>query len=867
MHFSDQCGSGCLAAAGRTKRRWFFLAFWLAGTLALAAADLTETRKSFQQGKYREVISVAEEAAKERWSDEEWQHLLIESLLNTGKYPEALDATRLALRSNPWSFRLRLLAYHVYLQNGQKEQAAAMLDEINSMSGMRRRGGFQDAASIVALGRAALLLGADPKQVLDNLFERAKKLDPKSRDVYLASGQLALEKQDAPLAEKMFSEGLKHFPDDADFHYGLARAYATGDRGAMMEELDSALETNPNHVPSRLLIADHLIDAEDYDEAKEELNKALEVNPWHPEAHAYIAVLAHLDNDAKAEAEAREKGLKFWETNPKVDHLIGRKLSQKYRFSEGADCQRRALASDPDYIPAQIQLAQDLLRLGDEKDGWKLAKAVHDKDGYDVVAYNLVNLHDTIDQFATRTNEHFVLRMSKPEAAVYGDEALALLERARETLCRKYAVELDRPTVVEIFPNQKDFGVRTFGMPHNPGFLGVCFGPVVTANSPASQGASPANWQAVLWHEFCHVITLQMSRNKMPRWLSEGISVYEELQENAIWGQSMTPEYREMILGDDFTPLGKLSSAFLTPKSDRHLQFAYYESMLAVDFLIQRFGIEALRTVLADLAKGTEINTALAAHTVEIKKLETDFEEFAHKKVEGLAPKLDWEKPDREALAKKDWFEGKTNNFYALTFQARKLVREKKFAEAKKPLQTLIDFFPRHIGKDSPYPLLADIHRTLNETNEEKQVLQKLVDLDADAADSLLRLMELQAADKEWSAVATNALRLLAINPLLPQPHRFRAQANEALDRPEEAIAGYRKLLLLDPPDPADAHFRLARLLFQARDPEAKRHVLKALEEAPRFREALHLLLEINRALKDETKNSAPDLRVAGGTR
>ena len=40
----------------------------------------------------------------------------------------------------------------------------------------------------------------------------------------------------------------------------------------------------------------------------------------------------------------------------------------------------------------------------------------------------------------------------------------------------------------------------------------------------------------------------------MPRWLSEGISVYEERQENPAWGSAMNPRYREMILGDDLTP-------------------------------------------------------------------------------------------------------------------------------------------------------------------------------------------------------------------------------------------------------------------------------------------------------------------------
>jgi uncharacterized protein HemY len=65
-------------------------------------------------------------------------------------------------------------------------------------------------------------------------------------------------------------------------------------------------------------------------------------------------------------------------------------------------------------------------------------------------------------------------------------------------------------------------------------------------------------------------------------------------------------------------------------------------------------------------------------------------------------------------------------------------------------------------------------------------------------------------------------------------------------------------MLLLDPPDPAGVHFSLARLLHKQRDDAAKRHVLQALEEAPRFREAHRLLLEINRDKKDGSTSTAP---------
>jgi tetratricopeptide (TPR) repeat protein len=86
----------------------------------------------------------------------------------------------------------------------------------------------------------------------------------------------------------------------------------------------------------------------------------------------------------------------------------------------------------------------------------------------------------------------------------------------------------------------------------------------------------------------------------------------------------------------------------------------------------------------------------------------------------------------------------------------------------------------------------------------------------------------------------------LAVNPLLPGVHRELATAAEALLDPARAIPSYRALLRMDPVDPAQAHFRLASLLREQADlKSARRHVLMALEEAPRFRAAHRLLLEI----------------------
>ncbi len=812
---------------------------------ARAAIDLDETQALFIKGGYAECIKACGQAIADDESSDDWRVLLARSLLELGRYTNAYSVVTTNLERFPWSIKLRLLGHEVCRRNGQLDEAGQLLGQIDNLAA-NRLWAYQDAANLTAIGHAALLMGIDPKRALEFFFDRARKRDADSRDPYLASGRLALDKGDFQLAAKSFADGLKKFPKDADFHFGLARAFAPSDRKRMIESLEAALEHNTHHTASSLLLADHFIDGEDYDAADKILDKALATNPWHPEAWASRAVIAHLRNDTNAEARARAKALKFWDSDPAVDHLIGRKLSQKYRFAEGAARQRQALAFNTNYLPARLQLAQDELRLGDEQHGWMLARAVHEADAYDVTAYNLATLHDSMSKFATLTNRHFIVRMATNEAPIYGDAVLALLERARVTLGRKYGLDLTAPVTVEIFPEPKDFGVRTFGMPGNPGYLGVCFGSVITANSPASQGAHPANWNAVLWHEFCHVITLSLTRNKMPRWLSEGISVFEEKQENAAWGQEMNPLYREMILGKDFTPLGELSAAFLAPKSDHHLQFAYYESSLAVEFLVSRFSTEALKRILHDLGEGAEINAAIAKHTAPMEKLEKDFAVFARERAEKLAPGLDFEKPKPGADPKDaDAQPAVSKNFYALTREAKRLLRDKKWQESKAPSEKLLRLYPGHTGADNAYELLAEAHRGLGETNAERAVLARWAGRDADALDAYSRLMELNAAIADWPTVATNAERYLAVNPLVHQPYGYLAQAGEALGRHDDAIRASRTLVRLDPPDPAGAQFRLARLLHAAHDPGAKRHLLMALEEAPRFRDAQRLLLEM----------------------
>ncbi len=850
--------SWCRVAANRPGFPSVALLAALFLSWAAQAADLPKARQQFIAGQYTNCTALCEQAIAEFEYEEEWRALLVRSLAASGQYEKAGTVLSNALERYSWSIPIKLLAHEVLPYIGETNRAAQIPREIEALVSARTDNRFRDASSLVAIGKAILILGADPRKVLDNVFEPARKANPDSRDVYLAMGELALDKHDFSLAAKQFGAGLKKFADDPDLHFGLARAFQSGDRKQMLLNLNATLEQNTNHVGAMLLLADHMIDAEEYEGAEKLIAQSLAVNPWHPDAWAYRTVLAHLRSDTAGESTARDQALRHWKTNPRVDFLIGQNLSQKYRFAEGSAYQRRSLAFDPNYVSARAQLAEDLLRLGDEAEGWRLAEEAHQQDEYDVTSFNLLTLKDKLGKFTTLTNEGFILRMGTNEAPIYGAEVLSLLSRAKSNLVVKYGLTLPRPTVVEIFPEQKDFGVRTFGIPDNPGYLGVCFGAVITANSPASQKGHTANWQAVLWHEFTHVITLTMTHNKMPRWLSEGISVYEELEQNPAWGQRMTARYREMILGDDFTPIGELSSAFLAPKTPMHLQFAYYESKLAVEFIVKNFGFDSLKAILRDLGDGKEINKSIEAHTAPLEKLEEDFAKFARELAESLAPTLDFTKPEPRELRTAAWLAEHPTNYWALQRTALDALSRGQWSNAVPPLEKLGEAFPMQTGDDSAWALLARAQRGLKNTNAERAALEKWSKLDGEAFEAFDRLSELGALESDWRFVRANARRALAVNPLVPRPHRFLAQSAEALGRDAEAIHANRVLLLLDPPDPTEAHFRLARLLHKQREPDARRQVLQALEEAPRFRDAHKLLREIQGTNRPAIKPIAP---------
>ncbi|QEF99215.1 tetratricopeptide repeat protein [Stieleria maiorica] len=859
----------------------------LTGRSALAA-NYSDAETLFLAGKIDQAKEIAEAEVERGIWNRRWSELLIRCQLATGQYEGALETYDAAIRRYPTSLPLRTLGIEVAHFNDLPDRAAsekAMIERYLQSGQLR----YATSDTLIAAGRFFSESGIDARIILKNFYDRVLETDATNLEALIATAELAVSKGDFAVAAETVAKAQQRELQDARLDYLLAVALRSSDPPQSRLALARSLQENPVYEPALILKAEQEIDREQYDQAEATIDEILKTNPNSPSAFALKAVLAHLAGDYQKEKRHREKALQWWPTNPNVDHLIGRKLSDKYRFAEGAHYQRLALTFEPSHMPATFQLAQDLLRLGDDDVGWELAEQVNTEDPYNVVAYNLMTLKDRIDGFETirasdpmetahdvdtllagpggeaqREPGEILIRMDPRERKVYGNAVAQLLTEAKQVLCEKYDLELTRPVIVEIFPKQSDFAIRTFGLPGGEGFLGVCFGRVITANSPASQGPRPSNWKSVLWHEFCHVITLTKTKNRMPRWLSEGISVYEELERDRRWGQSMTARYREMILGDDFTPVSQLSGAFLSPASPTHLQFAYYESSLVVRYLVETFGPEALNATLDSLAEGIPINQALAESIAPMERIESGFAQYARNLAEEFGSGLEFTRHDlpEDAPAHEilQWAEMNPNNYWARMTSARSALALNRYDAAAEQFEFLVEKNAATGEQEGVLESLAACYRELGNVAKERDTLKQLFSVSSDALPGLQRFIEMEKERNEWSSVLESAAQALEIQPFSQAVHQSLVTACRELGQSEKAINSLRALQAMDPVDVAGLNYQLAESLAAAGDVDAAtRHLVDALLIAPRYRDAHHLLLKLHAPPKQTPIPAEPE--------
>src|SRR5205085_5094700 len=120
-------------------------------------------------------------------------------------------------------------------------------------------------------------------------------------------------------------------------------------------------------------------------------------------------------------------------------------------------------------------------------------------------------------------------------------------------------------------------------------------------------------------------ITLQMSGQRIPRWLTEGISTREEKRARADWGREMDVAFAGMMNRGEVLKLKDLNAAFMNPKT---INLAYFEASLLVEHLESAFGQAGMNKLIRVFAQGLDTDAALkAALNTDFEQLQSGFDE------------------------------------------------------------------------------------------------------------------------------------------------------------------------------------------------------------------------------------------------
>mgnify|MGYP003586692862 CR=1 FL=1 len=809
------------------------LAGWLASSATEASQDAV---RALAQGRRDDAARMARAEGPD---DPGAAVVLARLAADRGHYDEAETILRAAAGRAPAgaaALELGLLLQ----QRGRRDDARGVLEALT-----RPPQGVQAAAALRA-GIAAGALGR-AHDANEWLLEAAR-LAPGDPAVHVARGELFLERHDRAEAVSLFREAIARDPRWAPAYLGLARALADENLAAAAAAAREAGEIDPGLADAALFQAEAALHADKRGEARGHIERALGINPRSPAAHALAAALAHLEGRG---ADADRSVRAALDVNPSYGDAFrvpAEQVASSGRFEDAVPLARRAATIEPWNPRALADLGMHLLRVGEEGEAREVLERAFKADPFDLVSFNLLQMLDTLDRFVTVPVGIARIRLDPAEAPVLQPYAHAIVEEALARYAERYALQPRGPILVEIFPKHDHFAVRTLGIPGLLGALGACFGRVVTQDSPRARPPNTFNWQATLWHELAHVFTLQLSDYRVPRWLSEGISVYEEGRVHPEWAADAEMAFLRVYSAGSLPKLADFNAAFTRPDL---VAAAYFQASLVVSLLVERHGDDVLRALVSAYATGVSTEEALRRATGSgLPDLQAAFDAAVRERYGAAARAL--QVPEGVEVPRSgpvpalvEMAARHEGSFPVQMAAGRALAAAGARAEAGVAFERAARLVPFARGDDSPRARLAELALAGGDAARATRELEALVRHDhanVQAARQLASLAE-QAGDEALRSFAYE--RIVTVDPFDAPAHA--ALGRIALRRGDArlAVREFQAALGAGPVDRVAAHCDLAEAyLLAARPGDARREAMAALEMAPTFERAQDLLLK-----------------------
>ena len=866
---------------------------------AYAAPPKGDAEQALRTGRYEQARRLACGARGRGPIDTPALLQCVKAELALGRTADARKRLEVAADARPDDLPIRDALMRLYAAAGDRAALAPLVDasysDWNGGNVARNRAG-----DLIAIATAVRLDGnwKDANDVLRD----AVRANPRATAANLDWGDVLLEKHNAADAEAAFKDVLKVDPENPDAHVGLARA-AVADRydgATALEHLKRALAINPAHAVGLALRASLALDAENWPAAAADVAAIRRTNPHDAGAARIAAAAALLVDDRAGYERERAANLAARPTDAAFFAYVAEALTHHRRYDDARDIARAGVVVDPEDAGCLAVLAMTLLRLGDEADGLETLRRAWKRDPYDVRTYNLLNLFEKTIPARYTTIASGRLRFRIPtdtRPAITAVVAPYLEERYRDLVAR-YRIEPPAPVMFELYGDSHEFAVRTTGLPAI-GVAGVCFGRVITSQAPTNHAF---NWGMVLTHELAHVFAIQLSRSRVPRWFTEGLSELETARLRPEWTRHDDAALYGALRRGELPKLLSLSNAFVTARGDEAAR-AYAHAAVAVEFLEGRFGFAALREALVAFGRGEPEAAVLAKMTgLSAEALEREFRaelgrRFARFDKQYLAPQparaTASPSPAKTATNAREWTArglgalraGELGEASRALERARSLPQPSpddqadtlflagEIALARRDADAAVAAFqglldlgaPVRDGYDVRVRLgLAEIHR--KRPAEAEAHLRRAIELDPVRVEPLAVLAELY---KEQQRIPDRLTALAAAVRLDPQTDRVAKEVvlGEARAGKSARVTELAPIAIFIDPASADLHAALGRALTATGKTAAGAAALeRALLFGPQSPSLLHLELATLYDKLGDRNRAAAHRAAAGGT-
>ncbi len=818
------------------------------------------SRAFSMMGNTQEAINIAEEAIED--GDYASYPLISTQLAEVkrtiGESTEALEILATVIEAQFEPPVRTLVQYGSLLQYvGRKAEAAQYLDQ----AVQRYNNGLVFASEDVAMvALASWHLGNFYDA--NSLFQEATRANPNNLEAHVLWGDLFLEKYNASDAERSYQDALDINSRYVPALVGIARV--VGDE----RSLQRALAINPNSVLAMEAYGQLLLMASREDDAMAYFERVLNINSESLKTISILAAQAALNQRDDEYQQYKAQVDAFSPNNPQFLGDVADTFGNNYLFTEAVEFARASIEADPEYWQGYTLLGSNLIRLGEEEEGKANLEIGFENDPFNVLTSNMLKVFDTLETYATLESEHFKVHMSENDADILWPYLEPLLEEGWDTLTEKYGYEPESPILIEVFENTEDFAVRSVGLPDIGPLVGICFGKVVTLISPDTLSA---NWQEIVWHEFMHVITLQMTNNRMPRWLSEGISVWEEREGRPYWGRSQGLDLVRAATEEKLLHVEDLNSGFSGARNNADLGFAYFQSYLVVDYITEEYGFEKLVELIDQYGVVKEESQRFdEVFQLTLDQFNDDFQGWIDRRVEEIDVFVHTEdvpdEGDGHGHGVRENFSAILAELYnnaslkqhmrarieenARDFQAHLqlgivLFKEDDFETAKFHLNTAHDMLPSYTGYPSPALVLSQIYDREENRGEQLVWLEVLLQNLQHDYESAMILARAALEEDNFERADYYIDRAIQVDPYRSGVHELKAKYATAIDDSSLAVTEYEVLLKLEINDPVEARTDLAEAyLRNGQLDEARQSVLYALEQAPSYRRAQQVLLQ-----------------------